>query len=263
MQLTTEKVGLPEQIIAVTLVIGFALSAGIICGFLGFNWASYILSFFIFSITFFVGSIAYLEEFKRPKKDPVSVRALDQDELDDGEFAFHVENVTGERISGGSRFAVMPRNLTKDGQSIDLYRFGQGSVGSFLFGDDSAIDSALTGNCPMYCDSPAPHTDDWRGPWATYLPSEGGDKIKRISTHPFGYYQIIAQNIFNRIRQTTENRDMNVDMEDRVESLVDEYNSQLPREAKKEFSIEFDPDHLVQCVAECLSQPLTCTMRMK
>lgn len=236
-------------VILLILIAAVSLIIGVYYGYLSLNLVRTMLSFSVFAMTLTIVVIAYVEEFQRPKRKPVVVEPIDSGNLDDGEFAFHVENRTGIRISGGSRFAVMPRDLTKNGESLDLYRFNQVNVQRYLLGDDNALKNAMNNNCPMYCHSPASQTDDWRGPWATYLPSEGGDRKKRISTHPFPIYRIMAQSVLNNVMQERNRHDL---LEERVQSLVDEYNNQLPDDAEEDFSIEYDSNELVDCVTDCI-----------
>lgn len=166
------------------------------------NLTLYFLTFFMVLLTAFIAAVVVYEEFVRIRRLPVKIEPSSSEDLGEEEdFAFKVENRTGSRISGGSEVIVMPRNLTAHGESVNLPRFQLNSVRGYLLGNDQALEKALQTNCPLYCQTPAAITDHWRGPWATYLPVEGGDKRKKISTDSFNAYQIIVNSLKQNVRQ--------------------------------------------------------------
>lgn len=177
-------------------------------------------------VTLFIGIIIYVEEYHKPQQPVVKVQPVPADDLDEDEdFAFLVENLTARRISGGVRLAVLPRNLTLDGEEINLHRYPIPHIRQFfLSGNQEILEGELRSNCPMYCQFPAAIEEkEWRGWWATYLDPAGGDVKKKISTSPFPvYHQQVAQikqSVISETNQSQFNR--------RLEILKEKYRAEI------------------------------------
>lgn len=225
------------------------------------QWAN-ISSLGMFFLTIILVAIVMYEEYYKPnfqipvKVDPLSLRELEEEE----KFSVHVKNRTGNRISGGSRFVILPRDFKIDCMDVDLYRFQPNAVTNFLMGDSEALDEGFVSGCPMYCEAPAgldPKT--WRGLWATYLDPVGGDRRKRLSTTPapFPVYQSQVNNVIQQARNELLERHDDEEMEDgkvakkvenilqkRVTKVMETYEQQV-RKNTEEYS---EPEELMDCI---------------
>ncbi len=220
----------------------------------------FLLTLLMVLLTSVIAGVIIWEEWVRPKQPPLLVEAVDSEDLDEDEdFAFNVENVTGSRISGGSRVIVMPRNLKQSDDFVQNFRFPQTAVNEYLHGNRQALDDKLISNSPMYCFAPASQTGEWRGPWATYLAVAGGDKRKKISTKPFQIYNIMANTIrqkaiSDRVEQRIgpagqPDREAIQRETERVEQLITEIGKALKSQVETEHSIQMEaPETLAGCI---------------
>lgn len=190
------------SLIIIGIVIIGLIIAGLVFRFSTYEWTISSLTAFLAVLTIFLLAFVYIEEFWRPRQPPVKLEAVPSQELgEDEKFAFHVENITGRRISGGSQVAILPRNFRADGHTLSLYRFPLPSVRYYLLGNLRALENRLKTNCPLYCQFPAAlERGKWRGYWATYLDVSGGDQKKKISTKPFQYYYNQIESVLQEVR---------------------------------------------------------------
>lgn len=211
-------------------------------------------------LTAVIAVVVIWEEWVRPKRPPVAVEAVDSESLRaDEDFAFNVENVTGTRISGGSRVVVMPRNLKQSQNPVRHFSFNQPAVLAYLRGNDQALENELKASSAMYCFAPAYQTGEWRGPWATYLPVAGGDKRKKISTKPFQVYRntaiqtkqrAIQDRIESRSDLTNKSPEEIIQEEtQKVEQRINRMGQKLKSQVEEQYDIQIEtPKTVLDCM---------------
>lgn len=172
-----------------------------------YQWAMLGLTLCMVLLTLSIAWVVVREEWLKLRRAPVTVSVASSEDLgEEGAFAFEVDNVTGQRISGGSPVLIQPRNVRVDGEELNLFRFPPHAVESYLLGNQDALSGQLNTGCPMYCQTPAAVTNEWRGFWATYLDVAGGDKKKRIKTEPFAIYRLYVDQIEGKLDEFLEEK---------------------------------------------------------
>lgn len=193
--------------------------------------------------------IVFWEEFLRPRRTPVHVEPVPEENLENSEFAFYVTNNTATRISGGNKICIMPREIKigKDKKEPKVEHITLQNLKKYLLTGNTDFLKIEEGPASraMYCQFPAGlDPTSWRGLWATYLDPEGGDKKKKISNYPFPIYNREVERVVSDCLRTLAGQSSNPENspQETINNRMDKIKEEFKRKTGEE------PDGLKECV---------------